>query len=87
MNPPFTRKLTAALAGVAATAGIFTGVALAAPAQAKAAPPASTGCTASMLPDRAGLNSPNPLTRAGQVDAAESASAPARGAAVSCLGH
>lgn len=83
MNATITRKITAALAGAAATAGVFTGIALAAPAQAKAAPLAGSNCTTSYTPSRT-INSPNPLTRAAQVDAVEG---PAQAPAISCLSH
>ena len=86
MNATFTRRITAAFAGAFATAGIFTGIALAAPAPAIAAPTTAANCTTAMSPSRVGFSGPNPLTRAAQVDAISTGSA-ARGTAVSCLGH
>lgn len=84
MNATITRKITALLAGAAATAGVFTGIVLAAPAQADAAPLSGAKCTTAYTPSRP--SSPNPLTRAGQVNAVERA-ASAQMPAVSCLGH
>lgn len=86
MSTTITRKITAALAGVAATAGVFAGIALAAPAQAKAPPTAAANCTTSFTPSRMNASSTNPLTRAAQVNAVEKAST-TQGPSVSCVGH
>lgn len=82
-----TRKITAAVAGAAATAGIVTGIFFAAPAQAQVASAATMSCTTAASPGRVGLSSSNPLTRAAQVAAIENLGTARGSAAVSCLGH
>lgn len=79
----FTRRITATVAGAAAAAGVFAGIALAAPTPATAAP-AGANCTAAMPTSQTGLDSPNPLTRAAQVNAIASGPV-AKSVPVSCL--
>lgn len=86
MTTTITRTITAALAGSAATAAIFTGVTLAAPAQAGATAPVAANCTVATTSGQGNMGSTNPLTRAAQVGAIEMAPVQ-QSTAVSCLGH
>jgi hypothetical protein len=85
MNRTITRRITAAIAGPVAAAGIFLGsMSLGSVAPAFAEPANPTACSSMAMPDnQASAPGPNPLTRAGQVGAA---STPASSAGTMYMG-
>lgn len=85
MSVTTIRRITVTIAGILASAGIFTGIAAAAPAQAKAAVMDSTCTIATQPVNRAANTAANPLTRAGQVAAIAGESTDRVAVAVSCL--
>lgn len=87
MITTFTRRMTTAIAGSALAAAISAGFALAALTEANAAGPMTeTTCSAPKTTKPAGNAAANPLTRAGQLQAAAPA-APMRMAVTTCVGN
>ena len=90
MNRNITRRITTALAGTIAAAGIFAGSLVLGAAEAGAQPATGTQCSSMSMPaGQADAAAPNPLTRAGQVGAAGNTAAPDGNAAMDCqaVGH
>jgi hypothetical protein len=91
MNSNVTRRITTALAGAITAAGIFAGSLVLGATEAGAQPATDTGCSSMSMPSgQADANNLNPLTRAGQIDAAGNTGAPAgSGAPMDCqpVGH
>ena len=91
MNRNFTRRITTALAGTIAAAGIFAGTLVLGTTEAGAQPATDAQCSSMSMPGgQADANSLNPLTRAGQVGAAGNTGASAgSGAPMDCqaAGH
>jgi len=90
MNSNITRRITTALAGTIAAAGIFAGSLVLSAAEAGAQPATDTQCSSMAMPaGQADAAAPNPLTRAGQVGAAGNAPAPGSSAPMDCqaVGH
>jgi hypothetical protein len=91
MNRNVTRRITTALAGTIAAAGIFAGSLVLGATEAGAQPATNTQCSSMSMPSgQADADNLNPLTRAGQVGAASNTGAPAgSGAPMDCqaAGH
>lgn len=91
MNHTITRRITAALAGAIAAAGIFAGTLVLGATEAGAQPATDAQCSSMAMPGgQANANNLNPLTRAGQIDAAGNTGSPAgSGAPMNCqaVGH
>jgi len=70
MNRNFTRRITTALAGTIAAAGIFAGSLVLGATEAGAQPATNTQCSSMSMPgSQADANNLNALTRAGQIGA------------------
>ena len=91
MNHTITRRITTALAGAIAAAGIFVGTLVLGATEAGAQPATDAQCSSMAMPSgQANANNLNPLTRAGQIDAAGNTGSPAgSGAPMNCqaVGH
>jgi len=91
MNRNVTRRITTALAGTIAAAGIFAGSLVMGATQAGAQPATNAGCSSMAMPgSQADADNLNPLTRAGQVGAAGNTGTPGgSGAPMDCqpVGH
>ena len=91
MNHTITHRITAALAGAIAAAGIFAGTLVLGATEAGAQPATDAQCSSMAMPSgQANANNLNPLTRAGQIDAAGNTGSPAgSGAPMNCqaVGH
>jgi len=86
MNRNVTRRITTALAGTIAAAGIFAGSLVMGATQAGAQPATNNGCSSMAMPgSQADADNLNPLTRAGQVGAAGNTGTPGgSGAPMDC---
>ena len=90
MNRTITRRITTALAGTIAAAGIFAGSLVLGATEAGAQPASGTQCSSMSMPaGQADAAATNPLTRAGQIGAAGNAPAPNASGAMDCqaVGH
>jgi hypothetical protein len=90
MNSNVTRRITTALAGVIAAAGIFAGSLVLGATEAGAQPTTGTQCSSMSMPaGQADAAAANPLTRAGQIGAAGNAPASSGSGAMDCqaVGH
>jgi hypothetical protein len=90
MNRNITRRITTALAGTIAAAGIFAGSLVLGTTEAGAQPTTDAQCSSMSMPaGQADADATNPLTRAGQIGAAGNAPAPGANGAMDCqaVGH
>ena len=90
MNRNITRRITTALAGTIAAAGIFAGSLVLGTTEAGAQPTTDTQCSSMSMPaGQADADAANPLTRAGQLGAAGNAPASGGSGAMDCqaVGH